>query len=288
MEFCSVEDAFPQLGPSNIGCKDDVGSSNAKKQERKKAKKCRGPALTFLDLDPDRPAYQRGPDVPPLNKATGLREHAPVDAPQPEGFQNENDDKEIPYDLISQRVNPKDPQFIANNTLPNVGGQTQLPGKVPSVPAYFGKGLDDTAEGFQDKSGVAPFTDVIGEDSSYRLYPDFKQAFDRIPGLGKSSGSPYAPVPSVVDQWKPLTPSGARTSFFDELPPPGGETVKQNWSPTEQGTVVKKLDQLFARLDDLEARRGENTQTEILLFVMSGLFVLFSMNIVSQQAMRFR
>ena len=288
MEFCSVEDAFPQLGPSNIGCKDDVGSSNAKKQERKKAKKCRGPALTFLDLDPDRPAYQKGPDVPPLNKATGLREHAPVDAPQPEGFQNQEDANSVPYDLTSQRV-PNDQQFKAMNTLPNVGGQTQLPGKVPSVPAYFGKGLDDTGvEGFQDKSGVAPFTDVIGEDSSYRLYPDFKQAFDRIPGLSKSSGSPYAPVPSVVDQWKPLTPSGARTSFFDELPPPGGEVVKQNWSPTEQGTVVKKLDQLFARLDDLEARRGENTQTEILLFVMSGLFVLFSMNIVSQQAMRFR
>jgi hypothetical protein len=289
MEFCSVEDAFPQLGPSNIGCKDDVGSSNAKKQERKKAKKCRGPALTFLDLDPDRPAYQKGPDVPPMNTATGLREHAPVDAPQPEGFQNQVDANSVPYDLTSQRV-PNDAQFRANNTLPNVGGQNQLPGKTPTVPSYFGKGLEDTSEGFQDKtnSGPAPFTDVIGEDASYRLYPDFKQAFDRIPGLGKAGGSPYTPVPSVVDQWKPLTPSGARTSFFDELPPPGGETVKQDWAPTEQSTMVKKLDQLFARLDDLETRRGENTQTEILLFVMSGLFVLFSMNIVSQQAMRFR
>jgi hypothetical protein len=45
---------------------------------------------------------------------------------------------------------------------------------------------------------------------------------------------------------------------------------------------------LFSRLDDLESRRGENTQTEILLFVMSGLFVLFSMDILAKQAARIR
>jgi len=42
---------------------------------------------------------------------------------------------------------------------------------------------------------------------------------------------------------------------------------------------------LFSRLDDLESQRGENTQTEILLFVMSGLFVVFSMDILTRQAM---
>ena len=83
-----------------------------------------------------------------------------------------------------------------------------------------------------------------------------------------------------------MTRPGGNTAFYDELPPPGGQMPKD--AVAVDDTVTKKLDLLFARLDDLESRRGENTETEILLFVMSGLFVLFSMDIVSRQAARIR
>ena len=291
MEYCSYEEAFPQLGPSSTGCNDQKSSYAARKEERKKAKKCKGPPLTFLDLDPDRPAVQRVPEVPPMNEMTGLREHAPVDAPQAEPFQD------VPYDLTSQRQ-PDDAGQVARNTFPTVRGQAQLP-KQNKVPSFFGASAD-MDEGFQGTFGAKqpnlkvvgqnpPFTDVIGNDDGYRLYPDFKAAFDRVAGVSQASGGKsLAPIPSVVNEWKPLTPSGARTAFFDELPPPGGQYPSGTELLNDSKTISKKLDTLFSRLDDLESRRGENTQTEILMFVMTGLFVLFGMDIVTRQAARVR
>lgn len=290
MEYCSYEEAFPQLGPSSTGCDDQKASYAARKEERKKAKKCKGPPLTFLDLDPDRPAVQRVPQVPPMNEMTGLREHSPVDAPQKEPFED------VPYDLTSQRQ-PDNAGQIARNTLPNVRGPTQLP-KKSAIPSYFGAS-GDMDEGFQGTFGMnqpnlkvvgqnPPFTDVIGNDDGYRLYPDFKAAFDRVSGVSQASGKSLAAIPSVVNEWKPLTPSGARTSFFDELPPPGGQYPSGVDTINDGSTISKKLDTLFSRLDDLESRRGENTQTEILLFVMTGLAVLFGMDIITRQAARVR
>ena len=122
---------------------------------------------------------------------------------------------------------------------------------------------------------ASPDEDVIGNETSYRLYPDFQSAFKRVVSEAAASGVPS--VPSVVDEWKPLTP--VRTAFFDDLPAPGGSTP-----PSEPSVLAKKIDLLFSRLDDLESRRGENTQTEILMFVMSGLFVLFSMDILTRHA----
>jgi hypothetical protein len=290
MEYCSYEEAFPQLGPSSTGCDDQKASYAARKEERKKAKKCKGPPLTFLDLDPDRPAVQRVPQVPPMNEMTGLREHSPVDAPQKEPFED------VPYDLTSQRQ-PDNAGQIARNTLPNVRGPTQLP-KTGQTPSYFGAS-GDMDEGFQGTFGMKqpnlkvvgqnpPFTDVIGNDDGYRLYPDFKAAFDRVSGVSQASGKSLAAIPSVVNEWKPLTAAGARTSFFDELPPPGGQYPKGADMVNDSSTITKKLDSLFSRLDDLESRRGENTQTEILLFVMTGLAVLFGMDIITRQAARVR
>ena len=84
MELCSIEDAFPDLTTQKV----------ARKEEKRKAKKCKGPPLTFLEpdtgllpvTDPDRPAVKPLPEVPPINSQTGLREHSPVDAPPAEPF----------------------------------------------------------------------------------------------------------------------------------------------------------------------------------------------------------
>ena len=43
--------------------------------------------------------------------------------------------------------------------------------------------------------------------------------------------------------------------------------------------VMKKLDRIFARLDDMEQVKAENAQTEVLLFIMTGLGVIFLMDI---------
>ena len=72
MDFCSIEEAFPNH------------NKEALRQERKKAKRCKGPAQAFID--PDRLNTSVKKPIPPaMNPLTGLREHEPVDE-EYEGF----------------------------------------------------------------------------------------------------------------------------------------------------------------------------------------------------------
>ena len=286
MEYCSLDDAFPPLGggPASTGCKGNKAGDIARREERKKAKRCKGPPLTFLEgsgnepvTDPDRPALIPLPETPPLNKATGLIQHAPVDAPPREAFQDMSPEPQSEM-LASFRSEQPDPALQrAYNKIPDVssipGPNKPLQGKFPS---YFGANFDSDAV----EEGFASFTNVIGDDPGYRLSPDFTSAFAGK-GADKASGTDVLPIPSVKNVWKPLTPSGANTSFFDRLPSPGGEIpIGQVSGSYEKEEMFRKLDSIYARLDDLEVRRGENAQTETLLFIMSGIFVLFSMDLL--------
>jgi hypothetical protein len=286
MEYCTLNEAFPDIGsgPAAPGCKDNKAGAIARKEERKKAKRCKGPPLTFLDppgdqplTDPDRPALRPKPETPPMNPQTGLIQHAPVDAPPREAFTDFQDPRPASEILASFRSEqpPKDEAVL--NTMPKgiAGPNKQQPNKLPK---YFGANYDndDITEGFTS------FTNIIGDDPGYRLDYDFTQQFNGT-GLNKAQGSEILPVPSVKNVWKPLTPGGANTAFFDKLPLPGGtlpvDQVKEA-PPYDKDEFFKRLDSIYARLDDLEIRRSENAQTEVLLFVMSGIFVLFSMDLL--------
>ena len=286
MEYCSIDDAFPPIGggPANPGCKDNKAGSIARKEERKKAKKCKGPPLTFLEgsgdaplTDPDRPALIPLPDTPPMNLRTGLIQHAPVDAPPREPFEDMSPEPQAEMAASFRSEQPMPELQAIYNKIPNLseipGPNKPLKGKLPS---YFGANYDDDSV----EEGFASFTNIIGDDPGYRLSPDFTSAFAGK-GVEKASGVDVLPIPSVKNVWKPLTPSGARTSFFDRLPSPGGDIpIGQVSSSNEKEELFRKLDSIYARLDDLETRRGENAQTETLLFIMSGIFVLFSMDLL--------
>jgi hypothetical protein len=290
MEYCSIDDAFPPIGggPASTGCKGSKAGDIARKEERKKAKRCKGPPLTFLEgsgdqplTDPDRPALIPLPETPPLNRSTGLIQHAPVDAPPREAFEDmmgstQEPQAELRASFRSEKPLP-DLQKIYNK-LPDLttiaGPNTAIKNTLPS---YFGANYDDDAV----EEGFASFTNIIGDDPAYRLSPDFTSAFAGK-GANKASGTDVLPIPSVKNVWKPLTPSGANTSFFDKLPSPGGEIPigQVSGGGYEKEELFRKLDSIYARLDDLEVRRGENAQTETLLFIMSGIFVLFSMDLL--------
>lgn len=289
MEYCSIDDAFPQIGggPASSGCKGNKSGDIARKEERKKAKRCKGPPLTFLEgsgdeplTDPDRPALIRLPETPPLNRATGLIQHSPVDAPPREAFEDmmgstQEPQAELRASFRSEKPLPELQKIY--NKLPDLttiaGPNKAIKNKLPS---YFGANYDDDAV----EEGFASFTSIIGDDPAYRLSPDFTSAFAGK-GANKASGTDVLPIPSVKNVWKPLTPSGANTSFFDKLPSPGGDIpIGQVSGGYEKEELFRKLDSIYARLDDLEVRRGENAQTETLLFIMSGIFVLFSMDLL--------
>jgi hypothetical protein len=85
MEGCSLDDAFPSGASASAGCVDTKTSEESRRQEKKRARKCRGPALNYLNsgmnmvgaVDPDRLSKRMEP-VPELNDRIGLTVHEPV------------------------------------------------------------------------------------------------------------------------------------------------------------------------------------------------------------------
>jgi predicted KAP-like P-loop ATPase len=64
------------------------------------------------------------------------------------------------------------------------------------------------------------------------------------------------------------------------------ETTDTETTDTSSGRkeVLTKLDKIFARLDDMDTVKSENVQTEILMFIMTGLGVIFLMDISCRAA----
>jgi hypothetical protein len=301
MDGCSLNDAFPSGPYGSADCSDTRSAEISRKQEKKKARRCRGPALTYLNsgmnmvgaVDPDRPAVRPMPDVPQMNPKTEMYEHAPV----------------------TQQYNYE--TFVGEmDSLPeirkNVAGPTAL--QSGESPSFFGASPDDGVgarntfvESFVSSS--APFVNIIGDDETYRLKPDFASSFDstgaqRASGLATVIGpsstkqetsyltptslkpSSVLPIPNTDMFWKDRAAAGGQSSFFAHLRAPGGlpagEAVDMDAAedvPASRKEVLTKLDAIFARLDDMESVKSENSQTEVLLFILTGLGVIFLMDI---------
>ncbi len=264
MNYCSYEDAFQTIsGAPSPGCAKDYSSREARREERRKARRCKGPQMEFLDLgdkDPDRQNLNKLPNVPAMNPYTGLREHKPVDAGQ----------GELEPFLPRNDGDPKGD--IVRATLPlNVPGITESQKLSTTKKKFFGADPDSDT-----------FADYIPDQQSYRLQPDFLKAFEEA-GVARAGSTDTLPNPSVNMYWKPITPSGSQTSFYKKLPPPGGEYYNQfssNNSSYNNDEVMKKLDKLFARLDDLQHSSPEQITSELLMFISSGIFVIFLMDIL--------
>lgn len=285
MNYCSLDDAFQTIGGApSPGCQKDYSTREARKEERRKARRCKGPAMEFLGLgdekDPDRQHLNKLPNIPAMNPATGLREHVPVDAPEGslEPFLPRNDG-DAKGDIVRA-------------TLPfNIPGTTEAQKPCPGKKKFFGADPDGDT-----------FADYEPDAKSYQLQPDFMKAFEEA-GVAKAGSMDTLPNPSVNMFWKPITPSGAQTAFFEQLPPPGGKyyTPPTTRNPMRNrggnGTgddysndeIMKKLDALFARLDDMQNSSPEQVTSELLMFISSGIFVLFLMDLLVKKgsSMRF-
>lgn len=318
MEGCSINDAFPSGPYGSASCLDTKVADESRRQEKKRARKCRGPHGTYLnmgynmvgaiDSPPDKPYKMDLDSLPTLNPATGMTVHEPVtEQYNYETFVGGMDD------LPSIRK--------------DVAGQNAL--QSSQAPTFFGASPNDTqpsavnqrnglVENFQ--SQVAPFTNIIGTEESYTLEPDFRKSFatkgvakaENVPtGSGPSPTSletayltptkmmpnSILPVPNIDLFWKNgnNAVAGGQSSFFSQLKAPGGEpagsAVDQDAAsdvPGARREVLEKLDRIFARLDDVEAARSENSQTEVLLFIMTGLGVIFLMDIGCRAAVGLR
>ncbi len=251
MNYCSLEDAFQEGAPSP-GCGGDQATKQARREERRKARRCKGPAATYLDLDPDRQHLQPLPEVSAMNHATGLHEHVPVTK---EPFVSEE-----PAADLAPTVQPIDVQPA-----------------VLSAPSsrkkFFGADPDDG------------FADYEPDQSNHLLEPDFMAAFQPSGRAGP------LPNPSVQQNWKPLTSSGAQTAFIEHLPPPGGQYAPRASRVHHELTmedIVKKMDRIMARLEDTHTASPEQVTSEIMMFISSGIFVLFLMDLLVKKGSTLR
>jgi hypothetical protein len=248
MSGCSLTDAFPDIT--------DKSGKIARKEERKKAKSCGGPALSFLKAtdpgmegysDPDRIAKR--PDAPP----------------EPEG-------KELVgnriHDIIGKSSTDFASPLIASSSVSSASASASSgPQKPAENTSYFGK---------SDMDGYADFNPTLTDNPGYQIQGAGFGSFDKK-GLEKATGQQLLPIPSLNSVWKPLTPGGAQTSFFDATYNQDFSKVTETLTKEEKQAILKKLDILFARLDDMENRRNEYAHTEVSLFILSGLFLLFGL-----------
>ena len=268
MDLCALEDAFPNIQEGKfsksdtpfVGGKDKYASREERRAARKRAKKVKGPALEYSnsiladipDTDPDRPSVER-------MKALDT-------------VQAEKESFELP-------VLPKASCLYSET----------------GTPKYFGQWAEDDVE-----EGFSTFSPSPADDSNYRLYPDFTKG-DTLKGAAKAAGA-MLPEPPLTDTWKPMTPPTSYTAFFNELPANKLPTPKINedWSTVgsskkgpaasndnviignNQDALMKRIDELIGRIDQLEKKKVQDSQTEILMFVGTGLFILMSFDIFSR------
>ena len=316
MDGCSLSDAFPDaVRSTDYGNK--KGGDAARRYEKKKARRCRDQNIQSLGTEPDRPIESYLEAVLPVNSKTGLTEHSPATAQYPyEGF-------------VDQIGSQTDLQTIMNNVQHPSRPRADIPPVSSSstslLSAYFGSSPNDPSpvmsvrpsgnEGFT--SEASPYVNVIGDDSSYKLYPDFSKTFAqrgaaKAQGVGSADGplqdeynfmtpaeqasSAILPVPNVSTFWKTQHPTGGQSAYFNSLQPPGGlpslpnipssmipsdtrDISMQQKGPEGRRDVLEKLDRIFARLDDMEANKNENANTEVLMFLFTGLGIIFLMDI---------
>lgn len=301
MEGCLLQDAYPGGPYASAGCLDNGQAEISRRQEKKKARRCRGPALTYLNegmnmvgpVDPDRQTVVPMAPVPAMNTSTGLTEHMPVTQQYNyESFVGGMDS--LP--AIRKDVEPttalqpmEAPKFFGAKPNESVGGK---------------KGF---VESFQ--SSVSPFVNIIGTDESYLLQPDFTKTFS-AKGAGKAESVPIPSGPSPVGKemellspeanklpnsilptpnldifWKQSPIAGGQASFMSQYQQQSYNEPARESTPNRQ-EVLTKLDKIFARLSDLEQTQPEHAQTEILLFIMTGLGVIFLMDVACRAVAR--
>lgn len=188
-----------------------------------------------------------------------------------------------------------------------------------SVPAYFGADPQGGSVGCSVKTKeLAPFIDYIDNEDTYNFNKaDYTASFnakgyDKAAGAAlQAKGTPLAqrgdflaPIGSnaAADQfnsepsllsWKNKD-KGAWTSQFEKsylVPESTRETqaASRDVPAGERMELLKKMDAIYKRLDAMEASggagsAGPNAQTETLLFVMSGLGLIFFLDLACRTA----
>jgi hypothetical protein len=133
-----------------------------------------------------------------------------------------------------------------------------------TVSSYFGKSETD--------ENLSNFSPAIEDKTGYILNPVFPAKMPTPDSL--------APSANINDGWKPIVSKrgGIETAFFAEKadnPDTTPNDIRENLA-----MLRRQIDTLYARLESLEHRRGEFSHSELGLFIVTGLFLMFGLDSV--------
>jgi hypothetical protein len=208
-------------------------------------------AYELPPTDPDRPAVKRMMEIPPVGK------ELPTDPNDINSYLDES--------TIFQN------KPTVNNSLPS----PKTLKKEDSTPSFFG------AEPFSNpaEDTMALYNGHVNNPNGYMLEADFTKSFEQS-GFGKSSGSDI-PVPELRQRWKPLSSERVDTAFTNT----SKGSQFHGLSTDDIKAMYSKIDSLMSRLDDLEHRaEGANPQLEMLSFIMTGLFLMFVLDLAVKRS----
>ena len=314
MNGCSLEDAFhsPDGAPSP-GCTGDEGARQARKEERRKARaRSKVVAMAPAPGKESDSKKRNDPNLQPLTPPVGQdQEEETFDHYRKDGVHSYTDENPNPSTSYKYHKGPLEDYTRQESR----GHYMTMPVNDSSVVVskkFFG------AQGPTDE----PYADYLPDAPSYQLEPSSSPASLLTPSSSSSSSSspspffPFAstsvpslsPPPALDMYWKPQTPSGAQTAYYENPLPPSGKYYSPSSSASRSssshrslrtayengeispGDLMKKLDLLFAKLDNMEYRSTpEQLTSEMLMFISSGIFVLFLMDLLVKRggSMRF-
>jgi len=139
--------------------------------------------------------------------------------------------------------------------------------------------------------------DEPGFDKSFMLEPNWSDQFiDRIPG--QKTETPLLPGTSVDGYstlYKNVPYSQSKNDIKGTMLKPNElkeEIVSQHNPTSLMGAATmnpelqKRIDEIFNKIDQLEISRTESNHSEIILFIMTGIFVLLMLDLLLKQGYR--
>jgi hypothetical protein len=229
-----------------------LGTEEHKKKKSRKSKEG-FQAYELPPTDADRPALKRLDEVPPMQRV------------QAEAVEDTYLDESTKFQK----------RMTVNNSLPPPRSTTRLETSSSKMPSFFG------AEPFTNPSEdvMAPFNNHVDHPNGYMLDADFTKSFDQS-GFGKSTGVPL-PTPELRHRWKPLSVDRIDTAYTNSAK----SSQFAGLDTSEYAAMKNKIDALMARLDDIENRSaGANPQLEMLSFIMTGLFLMFALDLAVRKS----
>jgi hypothetical protein len=319
MDPCPYEDAFPNFdtgavhrgltrtsgsGFPYVGGTDSRPTREERRAARKKAKRCKGPVLEYSNLisdsvpaevggmisgqqqrlpDPDRPAVRR---MEPVESMVNQRETYTIpvlpkasclysDAGTPSYFGAAEEDAEE-EGFSNFRAAQGEADYMLG------GGEGSGAAAPASFQDSFGlRGAAKAGGAMLPEPNLNDNWKPVAPAASYTAYlNDLPSSGAAVPGWA-SGARPMAPEAGPMEPPMEMPAAVRKAPALPRVP--AAPIVAAGGNPKEdRDALLARIEALTGRLEELEKSKRQDSQTEILMFVGTGLFVLFAFDMATR------